>query len=187
MLSVVATPLGNLEDMAPRSLRALREAAAVFCEDTRRTRTLMSRFNIATPVLRYDEHDERDNQRALARLQAGERLALVSDGGLPCISDPGRRLVALARRNAIPVTVLPGPCAAAAAVAGSGLPGDSFVFLGFLPRSDGKKKKILKETAALGRTMVAIMENYQQPDGSIEIPKVLRVWMGGRSKISKSA
>jgi len=158
MLAIVPTPLGNLEDMPPRSLRALREAAAVYCEDTRRTRVLMSRFGIPTPVLRYNERDERDNRRVLARLKAGESLALVSDGGLPCISDPGRRLVALARRAGIPVTVLPGPSAAVAAVAGSGLPGDSFVFLGFLPRSDGKKRKVIQETAGLGRT-IAIYES----------------------------
>mgnify|MGYP002814496803 CR=1 FL=1 len=98
----------------------------------------MTHFGLATPVLRYNERDERDHRRLLERLQAGDDLALVSDGGLPCISDPGRRLVALASRSGVPVTVLPGPCAAAAAVAGSGLPGDSFVFLGFLPRAPGK-------------------------------------------------
>jgi 16S rRNA (cytidine1402-2'-O)-methyltransferase len=159
MLSIVPTPLGNLEDMPPRALRALREAAAVYCEDTRRTRHLMTHFGLATPVLRYNERDERDHRRLLERLQAGDDLALVSDGGLPCISDPGRRLVALASRSGVPVTVLPGPCAAAAAVAGSGLPGDSFVFLGFLPRAPGKQRRILAETAPLGRTMVV----YESP------------------------
>jgi len=159
MLSIVPTPLGNLEDMPPRALRALREAAAVYCEDTRRTRVLMSHFGLATPVLRYNERDERDNRRLLERLRAGDDLALVSDGGLPCISDPGRRLVALASRSGVPVTVLPGPSAAAAAVAGSGLPGDSFVFLGFLPRAPGKQRRILQETAPLRRTMVV----YESP------------------------
>ena len=159
MLSIVPTPLGNLEDMPPRALRALREAAAVYCEDTRRTRHLMTHFGLSTPVLRYNERDERDNQRLLERLRAGDNLALVSDGGLPCISDPGRRLVALASRSGVPVTVLPGPSAAAAAVAGSGLPGDSFVFLGFLPRAPGKQRRILQETAPLGRTMVV----YESP------------------------
>ncbi len=159
MLSLVPTPLGNLEDISPRSLRALREAAVVYCEDTRRTRALLSHFSIHTPVARYNEYDDRDNRRLIERLKAGEALALVSDSGLPVVSDPGRKLVALARQNGIAVTVLPGPTAAAAAVAGSGLPGDSFVFLGFLPRSDGKKKKILQETAALGRTLVI----YESP------------------------
>jgi len=164
MLAIVPTPLGNLEDMPPRCLRALREAAAVCCEDTRRTRALLSHFGIHTPVLRYNEHDERDRRTLLARLEAGESLALVSDSGLPCISDPGRGLVALARSRGVPVTVLPGPSAAVAAVAGSGLPGDSFVFLGFLPRSDGKQRKVLTEAAALGRTLVLYESPYRVLD-----------------------
>ena len=164
MLAIVPTPLGNLEDMPPRALRALREATAVYCEDTRRTRNLMTHFGLATPVLRYNERDERDERRLLERLRAGENLALVSDGGLPCISDPGRRLVALARRHGIAVTVLPGPSAAVAAVAGSGLPGDSFVFLGFLPRAPGKQRRILQETAPLGRTMVVYESPFRVKD-----------------------
>ena len=144
MLSLVPTPLGNLEDMPPRALRALREAATVYCEDTRRTRALLSHFAIHTPVLRHNEHNESDVRRLLARLQSGEHLALVSDSGLPGISDPGRRLVDLARRNGILVTVLPGPCAAVAAVAGSGLPGDSFIFLGFLPRSPSRGRQVCR-------------------------------------------
>lgn len=163
-LTLVPTPVGNLEDMPPRSLRALREAAAVYCEDTRRTRALMSHFKISTPVLRYNDRDERDTQRILERLRGGDLLALVSDSGLPCISDPGRRLVELAVRSGIAVTALPGPSAVVAAVAGSGLPGDSFVFLGFLPRSDGKKRKILQETAKLGRTMVIYESPYRVVD-----------------------
>ena len=168
MLSIVPTPLGNLEDMPPRALRALREASAVYCEDTRRTRHLMTHFGLATPVLRYNERDERDNRRLLERLRAGDDIALVSDGGLPCISDPGRRLVALASRDGIPVTVLPGPSAAVAAVAGSGLPGDSFIFLGFLPRAPGKQRRILQETAALGRTMV-VYESPFRVNGLLEL------------------
>lgn len=168
MLSIVPTPLGNLEDMPPRALRALREAAAVYCEDTRRTRNLMTHFGLTTPVLRYNERDERDDRRLIERLQSGEAIALVSDGGLPCISDPGRRLVALARRHGIAVSVLPGPSAAVAAVAGSGLPGDSFVFLGFLPRAPGKQRRILQETAALGRT-IALYESPFRVKGLLEL------------------
>jgi 16S rRNA (cytidine1402-2'-O)-methyltransferase len=170
--------LGNLEDMPPRALRCLRESAAVYCEDTRRTRVLMAKFGLATPTMRYDEHDERDNRRILERLQAGENLALVSDGGLPCISDPGRHLVALARRHNIPVTVLPGPTAAAAAVAGSGLPGDSFVFLGFLPRSEGKQRRILKDTAALGRTLVL----YESPFRVVKLLEAVQAELGPQAQ-----
>ncbi|MCX5797181.1 MAG: 16S rRNA (cytidine(1402)-2'-O)-methyltransferase [Elusimicrobia bacterium] len=178
MLAIIPTPLGNLEDMPPRALRALREAAAVYCEDTRRTRNLMAHFGLDTPVLRYNERDERDNRRLLERLQAGDDLALVSDGGLPCISDPGRRLVALASRNGIAVTVLPGPSAAVAAVAGSGLPGDSFVFLGFLPRAPGKKRKILQETAALGRTLVL----YESPYRVVELLLLAEETLGAKAQ-----
>ena len=163
-LTIVPTPVGNLEDMPPRSLRALREAAAVYCEDTRRTRALMTHFGVSTPVLRYNDRDERDTRRILERLRRGDRLALVSDSGLPCISDPGRRLVELAARAGVAVTALPGPSAVVAAVAGSGLPGDSFVFLGFLPRSNGKKRKILGETAKLGRTIVVFESPYRVVD-----------------------
>ena len=198
MLSLVPTPLGNLEDMPPRALRALREAKAVCCEDTRRTRALLSHFGIHTPVVRHNEHDESDVRRLLTRLQSGEHLALVSDSGLPGISDPGRRLVDLARRNGILVTVLPGPCAAVAAVAGSGLPGDSFIFLGFMPRSDGKRIKILKEAATLGRTIViyespfrivsllALAEEVLGPDAQArivrELSKIHEEWICGRIK-----
>lgn len=158
-LIIVPTPIGNLEDMPPRALRALKEAEAVYCEDTRRTRALMSHFGLSTPLLRYNERDQASARQFLDRLKAGGRLALVSDSGLPGISDPGRRIAALARREGIPVTALPGPSAVTAALAGSGLPADSFVFLGFLPRSEGKQKRVLTQAAALGRTLVI----YESP------------------------
>ena len=159
MLYIVPTPLGNLEDVTQRSLRVLREVRAVLCEDTRRTRILLSHFGIPTPTVRYNEADATDVERALERLRAGEDLALVSDAGTPVVSDPGLRLVSRARAERLPVTSLPGCCAAAAAVAGSGLPGDSFLFLGFLPRSPGKRRKALAGAAALGRTTVV----YESP------------------------
>jgi 16S rRNA (cytidine1402-2'-O)-methyltransferase len=161
MLSIVPTPLGNLEDMPPRALRALKEAQAVYCEDTRRTRNLMSHFGLNTPLLRYNEQDERSQSQMLDRLQRGEHLALVSDGGLPCISDPGWKIVALARQAKIPVSALPGGSAVTTALAGSGLPADSFVFLGFLPRSAGKQKKLLTAAAALEKTIVVYESPYR--------------------------
>lgn len=156
---MVPTPIGNLEDMTARALRALKEARAVYCEDTRRTRGLLSHFGVSTPLVRYDERDPRCVERLLARLSAGEDIALVSDGGLPAVSDPGARAAALARRAGIKVSALPGPSAVTTAVAGSGLPADSFVFLGFLPRSASRRVKGLKEAAALGRTIVV----YESP------------------------
>lgn len=165
MLTLVPTPIGNLEDMTPRALKALKEARAVYCEDTRRTRALMSHFGISTPLLRYDERDPRCVRGLLQRLDAGEDLALVSDGGLPAVCDPGGRAAALARRAAVKVSALPGPCAIVTALAGSGLPADSFVFLGFLPRSKGRQAKLLRAAAALGRTIAV----YESPFRVLEL------------------
>ena len=158
-LYLVATPLGNLEDLSARAKRVLGEVKAVYCEDTRRTRGLMSHLGRSTSLLRYDDRDERGLERMRERLRAGDDLALVSDAGTPVLSDPGLKIVAAARADRIPVVSVPGPCAAAAAVAASGLPGDSFVFLGFLPRSGGKRRKALEAAAALGKTLVV----YESP------------------------
>lgn len=165
MLYVVPTPIGNLEDMTARSLRALKESEIVFCEDTRRTRQLMSHFGLSTPLERYDESDARSVEKVLERLRRGRDVALVSDGGCPGVSDPGRRAVAAARREGLPVTALPGPAAVTAAVAGSGLPGDSFIFLGFLPRASSKRRKILEQAAAMERTIVV----YESPFRVLEL------------------
>src|SRR5262249_45413174 len=138
-----------------RASRALKEVGSVWCEDTRRTLRLMSFLGLSKPLHRYEEqrHD-----RMLDELRQGRDVALVSDGGLPCISDPGWTAVAEARREKIPVTVIPGGSAVTTALAGSGLPADSFVFLGFLPRSDGKIRKAVTAAAELGRT-IAIYES----------------------------
>lgn len=164
MLSIVPTPLGNLEDMTPRALRALKEAQAVYCEDTRRTRQLMSHFGLSTPLLRYDE------RQMIERLDRGDALALVSDAGLPCISDPGWQVAAHAHKNKRGVTALPGGSAVTTALAGSGLPADSFVFLGFLPRSEGKQKKLLQAAAALEKTIAV----YESPFRVVDLLKVMK-------------
>ena len=162
MLYIVPTPLGNLEDMTPRAARVLKEVKTVYCEDTRRTLRLMSYLGLSTPLQRYEEqrHD-----RMLDELRQGRDVALVSDGGLPCISDPGWSVVAQARREKIPVTAIPGGSAVTTALAGSGLPSDSFVFLGFLPRSAGKQKKIIAAAAELGKTMAI----YESPFRVVEL------------------
>jgi 16S rRNA (cytidine1402-2'-O)-methyltransferase len=125
----------------------------------------MSHFGISTPLLRYHEHDERGAKEIVERLKGGANLSLVTDGGLPAVSDPGRRVVALARKAGLAVTALPGPSAVTAAVAASGLPADSFVFLGFLPRSAGRQKATLAEAAVLRRTMVI----YESPFRVVEL------------------
>lgn len=165
MLFVVPTPLGNLEDMTARALRVLKESSVVFCEDTRHTRMLMSHFGLSTHLERYDENDPRSVDKLLERVRRGEAVSLVSDGGCPGVSDPGRRAVAAARRENLPVTTLPGPSAVACAVAGSGLPGDSFIFLGFLARTSSKRRRALEEAKALGRTIVV----YESPFRVLEL------------------
>lgn len=135
MLSVCATPIGNLEDVTLRVLRELGEADVVLCEDTRRTRILLDRHGIEARLLSYHEHNEAKRvAELLPRLRAGERVALVSDAGLPAISDPGARLVAAALEAGVPVTVLPGPSAVETALVASGLVGERYEFVGYLPR-----------------------------------------------------
>jgi 16S rRNA (cytidine1402-2'-O)-methyltransferase len=135
-LAVCATPIGNLEDVTLRVLAELRDADVVLCEDTRRTRTLLDRHGIDTRVLSYHEHNEAARTaELLPRLEAGGRMALVSDAGMPGISDPGARIVRAALDAGVPVTVLPGPSAVETALVASGLVGDRYQFLGFLPRS----------------------------------------------------
>jgi 16S rRNA (cytidine1402-2'-O)-methyltransferase len=135
-LAVCATPIGNLEDITLRVLEELRSADVVLCEDTRHTRVLLERHGIEQPrLLSYHEHNEaKRTAEVLPRLQAGERVALVSDAGVPGISDPGARLVAAALDTGVPVTVLPGASAVDTALVASGFPAERYQFLGFLPR-----------------------------------------------------
>ncbi|HAH32735.1 MAG TPA: 16S rRNA (cytidine(1402)-2'-O)-methyltransferase [Elusimicrobia bacterium] len=161
MLYIVPTPIGNLKDLTFRALDALKEADAVFCEDTRRTLALMNHYGVTKKLFRYNEHSERSIAEAMSWLTLGKKVALVTDGGTPCISDPGRKLVALAREKAIKIEVLPGPSALITAAAGSGLPVDSFVFLGFLPRSSGKIKKSLDSAFQTGKTVILYESPYR--------------------------
>lgn len=160
MLYIIPTPLGNLGDLTQRAIKALREVRGIYCEDTRRTRQLLSHLDIHVPLYRYREHPS-CTQKILESLRRGEDLALATDGGTPVISDPGLGAVAAARKEGLGVTVLPGPCALISAVAGSGLPGDSFVFLGFLPRSPSRQRKALSQAAALNRTVVLYESPYR--------------------------
>src|ERR671924_267950 len=134
-LAVCATPIGNLDDVTLRVLEELRAADVVLCEDTRHTRVLLDRHGIAARLLSYHEHNEaKRTSEMLPRLQAGERVALVSDAGLPGISDPGARLIAAALEAGVPVTVLPGPSSVETALVASGLATDRYQFVGYLPR-----------------------------------------------------
>ena len=154
-LIVCATPIGNLEDASPRLARALAEADLVACEDTRQTRKLLTHLGVTTRMTSYHEVGERERAKELAeRVAAGLRLALVSDAGMPAVSDPGYHLVAACLELGVPVEVVPGPSAALAALVVSGLPTDRFCFEGFLPRRPGQRDRRLAELATEPRTMV---------------------------------
>ncbi len=159
-LFVVATPLGNLEDLSPRAVRVLGEVALVACEDTRRTGALLRSQGLRTPLLSCFEHNERERVAdVLGRLQGGQDVALVSDAGTPTISDPGYRLVRAAREAGLEVLPVPGPCAAVAALSVSGLPTDRFVFVGFLPARAAARRRELEALAPLPFTLVI----YESP------------------------
>ncbi len=154
-LFVVATPIGNLEDVTQRALRVLREVSLIAAEDTRRTAHLLARYAITTPTTSLHEHNETLKSRALVeRLRKGDSIALVSDAGTPAIADPGQRLVRDAIDAGIRVEAIPGPNAAVAALAASGLPADTFTFLGFAPARGSARKTWLAELLAAGRTVV---------------------------------
>lgn len=154
-LWVVATPIGNLDDLSPRAVATLREVALIAAEDTRHSRALLVRHGIATPLAALHEHNEREAVAALlARLVAGDSVALVSDAGTPLVSDPGYRLVRAARAAGIRVSPVPGACAAIAALSVAGLPSDRFVFEGFLPAKAPARRARLVELAAEPRTLV---------------------------------
>ena len=154
-LWVVATPIGNLGDLSPRAQQVLRDAAVVAAEDTRHSRPLLQHFGIGTPLTALHEHNEREAVAALlARLQAGEDVALISDAGTPLISDPGFRLVRAAREAQVAVSPVPGACAAIAALSAAGLPSDRFVFEGFLPAKPMARRQRLRQLAHETRTLV---------------------------------
>src|ERR687895_2620819 len=147
-LAVCATPIGNLDDVTLRVLDELRGADVVLCEDTRHTRVLLDRHGIRARLLSYHEHNEaKRTAEVLPRLQAGERVALTSDAGLPGVSDPGARLVSAALDAGVPVTVLPGPSAVETALVASGLVAEGYQFLGYLPRGERPLESLWNELA----------------------------------------
>ena len=178
-LYVVATPIGNLEDLTMRALRVLKEVGLIACEDTRRTRTLLTHFGIHAPVTSYFEHNKLTKGPAILRtLQEGTSVALVTDAGTPGISDPGFLLVREARAAGIAVVPVPGPSAVVTALSAAGIPADRFVFDGFLPVKPGKRVHRLEALRDLEMTIVcyesphrilASLEAIGQVFGQIEI------------------
>jgi 16S rRNA (cytidine1402-2'-O)-methyltransferase len=158
-LYLVGTPIGNLEDMTFRAVRVLKEVSLIASEDTRTTRHLLTRFEIHTQLTSYFEHSRAGKVEYLLEKLAEGDVALVSEAGMPAISDPGYELLVAARERGIPVVAVPGPSAAVTALAVSGLPTDKFYYLGFMPRKEGERRKLLGSVAAITSTLVA----YEAP------------------------
>jgi 16S rRNA (cytidine1402-2'-O)-methyltransferase len=174
VLYVVATPIGNLEDITYRAVRVLREAGLIACEDTRHTRTLLDRYGIEGKLVSYHEHNEAKRaQELLLKLQEGASIAQVSDAGMPGVSDPGYRLIRLAIEHGIRVVPVPGPSALVAAVVGSGLPTDAFEFLGFLPAKSGKRRTVLEGIRNAEHTVVVYEAPHRIHETVVDIVAVL--------------
>lgn len=175
-LYVVATPIGNLDDIGARALRVLREVSLIAAEDTRHSVRLLQHFGIDTPLMACHEHNERDRgEHFLVRLKSGQNIALISDAGTPLISDPGFHLVRQARAAGIEVVPVPGACALIAALSAAGLPSDRFVFEGFLPAKAAARQARLQKLKEEPRTLIF----YEAPHRLLDCLEDLEQAMGG--------
>ncbi|UCZ87825.1 16S rRNA (cytidine(1402)-2'-O)-methyltransferase [Pseudomonas sp. L5B5] len=175
-LYVVATPIGNLDDISARALKLLREVSLIAAEDTRHSQRLMQHFGISTPLAACHEHNERDEgSRFIARLLAGDDVALISDAGTPLISDPGYHLVRQARAAGINVVPVPGACALIAALSAAGLPSDRFIFEGFLPAKATGRRARLEQVREEPRTLIF----YEAPHRILECLQDMEAVFGG--------
>lgn len=182
-LYIVATPIGNLGDLSARAREVLSRVQLIAAEDTRHTRQLLQAFGIDTALTSLHEHNEMHKAETLiTRLQTGEAIALVSDAGTPLISDPGFELVANARARGISIAVVPGPCAAIAALSIAGLPTDRFVFEGFLPAKSAARVSRLRELASERRTMIF----YEAPHRLLEVLRDMAAELGAERAASVS-
>jgi 16S rRNA (cytidine1402-2'-O)-methyltransferase len=173
ILYVVATPIGNLEDISLRALRLLREVKLIAAEDTRTTRFLLSAYDIKTPLTSYHEHSKRAKLDYLLDYLENEDLALVSEAGMPGLSDPGYKLVAAAVGRGIPVVPIPGASAVITALVVSGLPTDQFIYVGFLPRRKGQRQRLLESIREERRTVVAFETPHRLAEALGDIEEVL--------------
>ena len=165
-LYVVATPIGNLRDITLRAIDTLKEVAFILAEDTRETNKLLERYEISTQIVSYrDQNHERMIGKVIEKLEAGLDLALVSDCGTPLISDPGYKLIKDLRELGYEIISIPGPSALTSALSIAGLPTDSFLFLGFLPKANGKREKLLKKSLDFNTTLVI----YESPNRIIKV------------------
>lgn len=176
-LYLVATPIGNLEDVTLRALRVLKEADQIACEDTRHTQKLLTHYDIHKPLVSYHEHNEITRSAELVvAMEQGAKVALVSDAGMPLISDPGHRLVSLCLRHKIRIVPVPGPSAVLAALSASGLPNQEFLFVGFLPARSGERRRALERLRIEDRTIVF----YEAPHRVAETIAEAREVLGDR-------
>lgn len=179
-LFVLATPIGHMEDITLRAIRTLKEVSLIAAEDTRHTRKLLARYEIATRLTSYHDYNKEKRTPGLVRkLKSGNSVALVTDAGTPSISDPGHYLVRAAIQEAIPVVPIPGPSALVAALSVSGLPTDSFVFVGFAPRKPAKRKQILQELKEETRTLIF----YESPKRLLGFMREMTQVMGDRNAV----
>jgi 16S rRNA (cytidine1402-2'-O)-methyltransferase len=179
ILYIVATPIGNLQDITFRAIDVLKKANLIVAEDTRHCKVLLTHYGVQTPALSLHEHNEKaQTEGILQRLLKGSSIALISDAGTPLISDPGYRLVQEARNAGIQVVPIPGPCAAIAALSASGLPTDSFVFEGFLPMKSVARQKYLEKLSQEQRTLVF----YEAPHRILEVLKDMQTVFGAERK-----
>ncbi|MBM7623936.1 16S rRNA (cytidine(1402)-2'-O)-methyltransferase [Sporohalobacter salinus] len=173
-LYICGTPIGNLEDISLRALKVLEKVDYIAAEDTRRTKNLLNHYEIDAELISYHEHNEEEKSAEIIKmLKAGQEIALVSDAGMPGISDPGYKLTSLADKEDIKVVPIPGPTAMTAALVASGLPTDKFVFEGFLPRKEKQRQERLKELSSETRTLVFYESPYRLKDSLESILNIL--------------
>ncbi len=171
-LFVVATPIGNKNDITLRALETLRSVDLILCEDTRHSGQLLSQYEIKKPLLSFHEHNEVQRiPEIITKLKSGENIALISDAGTPLISDPGFKLVRSAKDEGLEVKAIPGPSAVTAAISVAGLPSDKFLFVGYLPKSSGKRETLLKKIVELKKLLPQSLIFYESPH---RIEKTLR-------------
>ncbi len=163
-LYVVATPIGNIKDITLRALETLKEVDLILCEDTRHSGQLLHQYEIRKPLLSFHEHNELQRiPEVISRLKNGENIALISDAGTPLISDPGFKLVRAARQENLEVVAVPGASATTAAISISGLPTDKFLFVGYLPKTSGKKEELLQKLVELKKLLPQSLVFYESP------------------------
>lgn len=172
-LYLVATPIGNLEDLSPRALQTLRRVGLIAAEDTRHTRKLLTHFDIHTPLVSYHEHNKLSRlDQVLAALESGD-VALVSDAGTPALNDPGYELVRAALGAGYAVSPIPGPSAPVAALVASGLPTDAFLYLGYLPRKRSERRRLLEEVQALPYTLIFLESPHRLLEALADLQQAL--------------